>query len=72
MSLIDVWNVETIDDDLAAHLRDAADLIRDHLTTSRPQYLGREASNHTQSYPINPYGSEYVAFTDGLVPWMEE
>lgn len=72
MSLIDVWNVETFDDDLAAHLRDAADLIRDYLTTSRRQYLEREASDHTQPYPINPYGSEYVAFTDGFVPWMEE
>lgn len=71
MSLIDVWNVETFDDDLTAHLHSAAGLIRNYLTTSRRQYLEREASGHTQPYPINPYGSDYVAFTDGLVPWME-
>lgn len=71
MPLIDVWNPATFDPELAAHLRSAADLIRDYLTTSRRQYLEREASDHTQPYPINPYGSDYVAFTDGLVPWME-
>jgi hypothetical protein len=71
VSPIDVWNVATFDDELAAHLRAAADLIRDYLTTSRRQYLEREASDHTQPYPINPYGSEYVAYTDGLVPWMQ-
>lgn len=72
MSLIDVWNVETFDDDLAGQLRGAADLIRDYLATSRHQYLEREASGHTQRYPISPSGSEYVAFTDGLVPWIEK
>lgn len=73
MPLIDVWNVATFDDDLAAHLRGAADLIRDYLTTSRRQYLEREASDHTQPYPDNPYGSAYVAFTDGLVPgWRRD
>lgn len=71
MSLIDVWNIATFDDELAAHLRGAADLIRDYLTTSHRQYLEREASDHTQPYPINPYGADYVAFTDGLVPLME-
>lgn len=71
MSLIDVWDIGTLDDDLAAHLRGAADLIRDYLTTSRRQYLEREASDHTQPYPTNPHGADYVAFTDGLVPWME-
>lgn len=72
MSLIDVWNVETFDEGLAAHLQAAADLIRNYLTTSRRQNLEREASDHTQPYPTNPYDSEYIYFTDGLVPWMEE
>lgn len=71
MPLIDVWNTETFDDDLAAHLRGAADLIREYLTTARRQYLERRASGHTQPHLINPYGSDYAAFTDGLVPWME-
>ncbi len=71
MPLIDVWNAATIDDELAAHLCGAEELIRNYLTTSRRQYLEREASDRTQPYPINPYGSDYVAFPDGLVPWME-
>lgn len=72
MALIDVWNAATFDKDLAAHLRGAAGLIRDYLVTSCRQCLEREASDHTGPHPTNPYGSDYVAFTDGLVPWMED
>lgn len=70
--LIDVWNVATFDDALAAELDAAADLIRSYLETSRRQYLEREASDHTRPYPTNPYGSGYVDFVDGLVPCMAE
>lgn len=72
MPLIDVWNVDTFDDDLTAHLSGAADVIRNYLTTSHRQYLEQEVSDHTEPYSINPYGSEYVDFTDHLGPWMEE
>lgn len=71
MSLIDVWNIETFDDDLGTHLRDATNLIYNYFTTSRRQYLEREASDHTQPYPINPYSCAYGAFIDNLCSWLK-
>lgn len=72
MPLIDVWNVATLDDDLAAHLHSATDLIQNYFAASHHQYLEREASNHILPYPINPFGHQYVDFTDHLGRVMEK
>ena len=41
VDLIDVWNAATFDDELAAHLRGAAGLIRNYLLTSRRRDMRR-------------------------------
>lgn len=61
---IDVWNVETFDQPLLAHLQTNAELIRNYLKTSRRHWREHEASDHTMPYPTNPCGSEYMNFVD--------
>lgn len=63
---IDVWNIATFDDTLVMMLREHGDLVRDHLTTSRRQWIERELSDHTQPHVINPYGSDYIGFVEAV------
>lgn len=69
--LIDVWNVETFDEDLIAELRAHAELIRNYMMTDRRLYLEREASDHTMPYPTNPYGLDYMEFVEKVGRDME-
>lgn len=71
MKIVDVWDVSTFDDPLAAKLREHTALVRDYLTTSRRQYIERELSDHTQPYAINSFATEYGAFVEGIGRMME-
>ncbi|WP_271623421.1 hypothetical protein [Bradyrhizobium sp. CCBAU 11430] len=66
MRIIDVWNVATFDPALLAMLEQKAALIRDYLTTSRRQFLEREASDHTWPYPTNPYAADHQDFVEAV------
>jgi hypothetical protein len=43
---IDVWNVETFDQELASELRGSAELVLNYFVTDKANYLLRENSNH--------------------------
>ncbi|GAA0034011.1 MULTISPECIES: hypothetical protein [Bradyrhizobium] len=68
---IDTWDIDTFDDELRAKLRLAESLIRDYLTTSRRQFLEREASDHRMPHPENPHAADYIAFTEEMGRDME-
>ena len=69
--LIDVWNVETFDEDLTAELRAYGELIRNYMMTDRRLYLEREASDHTMPYATNPYATNYLEFVEEVGRDME-
>jgi hypothetical protein len=64
--LIDVWNLETFDEDLTGELRAHAELIRNYMVVDRRLYLEREASDHTMPYSTNPYGPDFMEFVEKL------
>ncbi|WP_315716230.1 MULTISPECIES: hypothetical protein [unclassified Bradyrhizobium] len=64
--IIDVWNVATFDPTLLRMLEKEAALIRNYLTTSRQQFLEREASDHTGPYLTNPYAGDHQAFVEAV------
>lgn len=69
--IIDVWNVATFDPALRGMLEQKTALIRDYLTTSRRQFLEREASDHRMPHSENPHAADYVAFTEEVGRDME-
>ncbi len=71
-AIIDVWNMETFDDELRGDLETHADLIWDYLVTSRRQWLEREASDRTMPYPENPYAGEFIGVTEHITRLMEQ
>ena len=71
LNLIDVWDIDTLDEELRGKLRRNESLVRDYLTTSRRQFLEREASDHRMPHPENPYAADYVAFTEDMGRDME-
>ena len=71
MGILDVWDLATFDNLLAAALREHATLVRDYLTTSRQQYIEGELSDHTQPHAFNPYAAEYGAFVETIGRMME-
>jgi hypothetical protein len=58
MKPIDVWDVETFDEELSGELRAAAELVRNYLMTDRRLTLEREASGHTMVYAPNRYAGD--------------
>lgn len=68
---IDVWDIDTFDEELRAKPRREESLIRDYLTTSRRQFLEREASDHRMPHPENPHAADYIAFTEEVGRDME-
>jgi hypothetical protein len=69
--VIDVWNVDTFDDELRGDLEAHADIIRDYMLTSRRQWLEREASDHTKPHPENPYAGEFIGVKDHILQLMK-
>ncbi|UQR61659.1 hypothetical protein LRP30_33300 [Bradyrhizobium sp. C-145] len=56
----------TFDEALWQMLEQKAELIRNYLTTSRRQFLEREASDHTRPYPTNPYAGDYQDLVEAV------
>lgn len=52
--VIDVWSIETFDDELRG------DVIFDYMLTSRRQWLERETSDRTIPCPEIPYAGEFI------------
>lgn len=71
-TIIDVWDVQTFDEELRGDLHVHAELIRDYYVTSRSQWLEREASDHTRPYPENPHAGEFMWVTEHIMRLMEE
>ena len=67
---IDVWDVETFDEDLLSKLREAADLITGYIETDRKHFLEREKSQHRFPHATNRYAGDYHAFVENLIPIM--
>lgn len=65
-AIIDIWNVATFDPALQRMLETEAALIRDYLTTSRRQFLEREASDHRGVHPTNPYAGDHQDFVEAV------
>ena len=68
---IDVWDVDTFDSELLEVLSDAEELVRNYSLPSHQQYLEREASDHTNPYPHNPFSEGYCDLKDALAAMME-
>jgi hypothetical protein len=71
VAIIDVWDVGTFDSELRGDLDTHADVIRDYMLTSRQQWLEREASDRTMSYPENPYAGEFMWVKEHIMRLME-
>jgi len=64
---IDVWNVETFDDELLAELSTHATLVRGYITTVRKNFLEEEASDRRLPYPVNPYAGDFRGFVENEI-----
>lgn len=71
VNLIDVWNVETFDEDLIATLRANSELVRNYIVTDREIFLEREASGLRVPYRTNPHAESYGRFLEDLDPLMK-
>lgn len=63
---IDVWNIDTLDEPLLRMLRQEAALVRNYKVTDLQQFLAREASDHTDPYPENPYSGDFHRFMEAV------
>jgi hypothetical protein len=68
--LIDVWNVETFDEDLLDKLRARAGLVRNYIATER-ENLESEASGLRPAYRSNPHSESYHRLLEDLDQDME-
>jgi len=64
--IIDTWNVASFDPALLRMLEQNTALICDYLTTSRRQFLEREASDHRGVPPTNPYAADHQDFVEAI------
>jgi hypothetical protein len=71
VAIIDVWDVETFDNELRSDLDAHADVIRNYMLTSRRQWLEREASDRTMPYPENPYAGAFQSVKEHIMRLME-
>lgn len=69
--IIDVWNIDTFDSELRDDLDAHAELIRNHLHTSRRQWLEHEASDHRMPCPENPHAGEFMEVKEHVMRLME-
>jgi hypothetical protein len=63
---IDVWDVNTFDQELTAKLRANTDLIRDTMLTDRKLYREREATSPKGAYGDNPYKEHFLRLLDEI------
>ncbi|AUG51493.1 hypothetical protein [Thalassospira marina] len=68
---IDVWDIDTFDEELLGDLDTHAILIRKYFQILRRQRLERETSDHTMSHPMNPYAEEFIRVTEHVMLLME-
>ncbi|MES2176114.1 MAG: hypothetical protein V4523_19540 [Pseudomonadota bacterium] len=61
VGVIDVWDIDTFDNELRGDLDAHADLIRDYMITFRGQSCEHEASDHRMPCPENPHAGEFIA-----------
>lgn len=69
--VIDVWDIDTFDNELRGDLEAHTDLIRDYMITSRRQTREHEASDHRMPYPDNPHVGEFLALKEHIMRLME-
>jgi hypothetical protein len=69
--VIDVWNVETFDEDLMGKLRAHAELVRNYIATDREIFLEREASGLRPAYRSSPHSENYHSLLEDLGGAME-
>lgn len=69
--VIDVWDIDTFDNELRGDLEAHTDLIRDYMITSRRQSREHEASDHRMPYPDNPHVGEFLALKEHIMRLME-
>ena len=70
---IDVWNLDTFDEDLLAELNSERDLLRDYALTDKRQFLEREAADGWVPPASNPYAAARNCFVERVVmPAMEQ
>lgn len=69
--VIDVWNLETFDDELRAFLIGNGSLLQDYFSTSRENWLSRELSDRTGPYPDNPYAGDYIDLAETTMHLMQ-
>jgi len=71
VGVIDVWNIDTFDNELRGDLDAHANLIRNYMITSRRQSREHEASDHRMPYPENPHAGEFLALNEHITQLME-
>ena len=70
---IDVWNIETFDEDLLSKLEIEKNLIHSYFTTDRKNFINRQASDRRDPQPTNPYASSFNFFVEHIImPIMEK
>lgn len=69
---IDVWDVETFDEQLRAELTDAKSLIHDYMETDRRNFLEREASDRWFPHRENPFAPAFHRLVEfEIMPMMQ-
>jgi len=71
-NFVDVWDVDTFDDDLLKVLLAKRGLVHDYLTTDHERELERETSPLTALFRINPFADEHQRFVDSVSQTMHE
>lgn len=69
--VIDVWNIDTFDNELRGDLDTHANLIRDYMIASRRQSREHGASDHRMPCPENPNAGEFLSVKEHIMRLME-
>lgn len=69
--LIDVWNVETFDEDLLGKQRAHAELVRNYYVATEREILESEASGRGPAYRSNPHSESFHRLLGDLGQDME-
>jgi hypothetical protein len=73
LSLIDVWDAKTFDEELAAFLAKEAELVRNYLTTDHSIFLSHDLGRDSRGSilrPENPYSSAFNALKNAITAQM--
>ena len=71
VGVIDIWDINTFDNELRGDLDAHADLIRNYMIVSRRQSREHEASDHRTPCPENPHAGEFILVKEHIMRAME-